>query len=184
MKAGILTFIAGLALLPGLALAAQPTTYPGFDSLKPSMPLFLNANRHLVVTREAPMCKFIDAPKHPLGRVSVGQKIEALIRQGKKEEALTLIDESVNDGTCIMSKEDDQMNVTGMLMASECNGEYESRANVDQGIGVFETCFYLPVVTVGKVDYATLSVSLRNFEAYAMAYLRNALGRKGIKSPS
>ena len=66
-----------------------------------------------------------------------------------------------------------------MLLASDCNGEYESRTNVEQGIGVFDACFYLPIVKVQGVEYATLALSLRNFETYAMVYLRKALTRKG-----
>lgn len=180
------TFAGGVAILvlgvlqSCVCFGAVPTTYNGFDSFKPSMPLMLNANRHLVVVREAPVCKFTIAAKHPLGRVSVAQRIEALIREGKKDEAIDLIDQSVTDGTCSMSKEGDQVHVTGMLMASDCNGEHESRVNVEAGEGVFDACFYVPIVKVKDVEYATLAVSLRGFENYAIIYLRTALLRKGL----
>lgn len=180
MKKRILALLAGLVLVPAVASGTAQTTYRGFESYKPSMPLMINAHRNLVVTQEAPMCKFISAPKHPLGRISVAQKIESLIRQGEGDSAMILIDESVTDGTCFMSTKGDQLRVTGMLMASDCNGEYEPRSNVEQGLGVFAACFYLPIVKVKGVEYATLAVSLRNFDTYASIYLRKALMRKGI----
>jgi hypothetical protein len=174
------TLFAFGVLLPATAGAVGSTTYPGFDTYKPNMPLALNANRHLVVTRSAPICKFSRSTSHPLGRVSSAQEIESLIRQGKKEEAVDLIDDRVTDGECTMSNEGDQLHVTGMLMADNCNGEEEKRDNVDQGLGVFDSCFYLPVVEINDIEYATLAVSLRNFDAYARGYLNTALIRKGV----
>lgn len=180
MNLPVLFLIAGLPLVSTLAAADATHTYPGYGANVSEMPLLMPVNRHLVASRSTPVCKFMAAPKHPIGRVSVGQKIEALIRLGKKTEAIDLIDASVEDGTCYMSKPNTEFHVTGMLMASDCNGVAEKRSNVEEGIGVFSTCFYLPIVEIENVEYTTLSGSLRNFEGYAIGYLHAALMRKGL----